>query len=413
MKTLIKNAMIIDVNSAYNCTINDMLIDNDKIVAIDKKIDIETAKVIEFDNLHVSTGWFDLKANFGDPGYEDKETLETGALAAMNGGFKTVALSPSTNPVIQSKSQIEYVVSKSKDLGIKILPLGAATINQEGKQMAEMYDMFTAGAVGFTDDKNSIQNAQLFTALLQYANNFGAKIFHYACDHHLNFKTISHEGIAATALGFKGQPPIAEDVIVARDLAISRYYNLPIHFSTISTSGAVQLIRAAKQEGIKVTCDVAAHQIYFVDEDLTGFDSNLKVLPPFRDKQHQNALIEGILDGTIDVICSDHSPQNIELKFVEFDHASYGISSIETCFYLMNTVLKNKMKLDEIVAKITIAPSKVLNQKIHVIAVGSDANLTLFNPEFKFIFDRSLLKSKSKNNPLHGKELIGKVYSTI
>jgi len=410
---LIKNAFIVDSNSPFNNTIQDILIDNNKIVAIDKSINNENAEVITHQNLHVSIGWLDLKANFGEPGNEDKETIKTGCTAALAGGFKTVALSPSTNPVIQTKSQIEFIKSQFKNSKVNVLPFGAATINKEGKQMTEMFDMFEAGAIGFTDDKYSIQNAQLFTSILQYANNFGAKIFHYACDSNINYKTISHEGTAATSLGFKGQPPIAEDVIVARDIAIARYYKLPIHFSTISTYGAVNIIRQAKAEGIQVSCDVAAHQIYFIDEDLINFDSNLKVLPPFRDRIHQKALIDGLVDGTIDAICSDHSPQNIELKAVEFDHAEYGISSIETTFSAANTMLNGKLTIDKIVEKFTTSPMRILNQTLSTIDVGSNTALTLFNPDEKFVFDKNEMKSKSKNNPFHGFELVGKVKGVV
>jgi dihydroorotase len=413
MMLLIKHAFVVDENSPFNNTNCDILIDNNTIVAIEKELNNSQAKAIEHHNLHVSQGWCDLKANFGEPGNEDRETLHSGSMAAKAGGFTKVALSAATNPAIQSKSQVEYILSKSSELGIKLLPLGAATINQEGKQMTEMYDMFLAGAVGFTDDKNSIQNAQLFTSILQYANNFGAKIFHYACDNNLSYKTIGHEGIAALHNGFKGQPAIAEDVIVARDLAIASYYNVPVHFSTISSSGAVQLIRHAKANGTQVTCDVAAHQLFFCDEDVNGFDTNLKVLPPLRDKQHQQALIDGLIDGTIDAICSDHAPQTIENKKVEFDHAAYGMSSIETAFAMANSALQHKLSIHKIIEKFTTNPNHILNQTNQVIKVGAVANLTLFNPTQDFTCDVATMQSISKNNPLHGLELTGKVLGVV
>ena len=413
MNTLIKKALIIDESSKFNNTKKDILISNKIIVEIADNIENENAQVIEFDNLHLSAGWIDLKANFCEPGFEERETLETGCNAAKNGGFTQVVLSPSTNPPIQSKSQIEFIINKSIEFGIKILPLGAATINQEGKQMAELYDMYNSGAVGFTDDKNSIENAQLFTSILQYANNFGAKLFHYACDKNISHKTIGHDGLAATSIGFKGQPAIAEDIIVARDITIAEYYNLPIHFSTISTSGSVALIKNAKAKGIKVTCDVAAHQIFFSDNDLKTFDTNLKVMPPLRDDYHRKALIAGLADGTIDAICSDHSPQNIENKFVEFDHAHFGMSSIESAFSMANTVLKNQLSIHQIIQKFTIAPASILNRKINSIDIGQPANITLFNPEQKFNFNSNVMKSKGKNSPLDGYELLGKPMQVI
>jgi dihydroorotase len=279
--------------------------------------------------------------------------------------------------------------------------------------MAELYDMYNSGAIGFTDDKNSIENAQLFTSILQYANNFGAKLFHYACDKNISHKTIGHEGLVATSIGFKGQPAIAEDVIIARDITIAEYYNLPIHFSTISTSGAVALIRDAKAKGIKVTCDVAAHQIFFSDIDLKTFDTNLKVLPPFRDDNHKNALIAGLIDGTIDAICSDHTPQNIENKFVEFDHAHFGISSIESAFSMANSVLKNQISINQIIQKFTNSPASIINIKTNCIDVRQPANITLFNPELKYVFSKNSMKSKGKNSPLDGCELLGKPLQVI
>jgi len=411
---LIKQALIVDSNSKHNNTRKDILIDDASIiVGIENNIENEKAHIISDVNLHVSNGWLDLKANFCTPGNEYKETIESGANAAITGGFTTVVLSANTNPTIQSKAQIEYIKNASNQLPINLLPMGAATLNMQGQQMAELFDMHFAGAVAFGDDKNSIKNTQLLTTLMQYANNFGAKIFHFANDYYLSNGTIGHEGVNATSIGFKGQPAIAEDVIIARDIAIAKYYNLPIHFSTISTSGAVQLIRNAKNDGINVSCDVAAHQLYFTDKDISNFDSNLKVLPPFRDEEHRQALINGLADGTIDAICSDHSPENIEGKDVEFNYAAYGISSIEHTFALANTVLKSKMSIVDIVNKFTINPATIINTNISKIEVGAQANLTLFNPTQTFVVDKSTMKSNSKNTPLHGIELVGKVIGVV
>jgi dihydroorotase len=279
--------------------------------------------------------------------------------------------------------------------------------------MNELFDMYQSGAVAFSNHKNSIQNAQLLTSLLQYTSNFGAKLFHYACDENLNYKTISHEGTSSVHLGFKGQPAIAEEVIVARDIAICKHYNLPIHFSTISTAGSVQLIREAKQAGLEITCDVAAHQLLFLDEDLSTFDTKLKVLPPFRDSAHQEALIEGLIDGTIDAICSDHEPQNLEHKMVEFDQAAAGISSIETAFAFANTALKNRMALDALIQKFTSSPVSIIDGVVDSIEVGCKSKYVLYNPNASVVFEAAHMKSKSKNNPAHLRHLQGVIYQVV
>ena len=410
---LIKQATIVDSNSKYNNKVQDILLNDGEIVQIAPSIESEDAEVISFDNLHFSIAFTDLMANFGEPGSEEKETLESGSKAALAGGFAHVCISPATNPCIQSKSQVEFLMNQSGKHGVRFLPVGAATQNLEGKKMNELFDMYQSGAVAFSNHKNSIQNAQLLTSLLQYCSNFGARLFHYACDENLNYKTLSHEGTAAVHLGFKGQPAIAEDVIVARDLAICKHYQLPIHFSTISTASSVQLIREAKQAGLDVTCDVAAHQLLFLDQDLTSFNTNLKVKPPFRDSMHQEALIEGLIDGTIDAICSDHEPQNIEHKMVEFDQAAAGISAIETAFAFANTALKNRLPLDVLIQKFTSSPVSIIDGIVDSIEVGCKSRYVLYNPAATLVFDAMKMQSKSRNNPADLRKLQGLIYQVI
>lgn len=410
---LIKQATIVDSNSEYNNSVQDILIHDGEIVQIAPSIDAAGAEQIEHENLHLSLAFTDLMANFGEPGHEERETLETGSKAALAGGFGTVCLSPATNPCIQHKSQVEFLVAQSGKYGVQLQPIGAATQQLEGKKMSELFDMYQSGAVAFSNHKNSIQNAQLLASLLQYTSNFGAKFFHYACDENLNYKTLSHEGTASVHFGFKGQPAIAEEVIIARDLAICKHYNLPIHFSTISSAGSVQLIREAKQAAVAVTCDVAAHQLLFLDEDLSSFDTNLKVLPPLRDKQHLDALILGLVDGTIDAICSDHEPLTKEQKLVEFDQASAGISSIETAFAFANTALSKQMSLDVLISKFTSSPLRIIDGVVDCVEIGCKNKYVLYNPTASFVFDVSSMKSKSKNNPANGKSLQGLIYRVI
>ncbi len=410
MKILLKNIFIISPGSHHHLTKKDVLIYDHTIVKINSPNSItdEADEIIDGSALHVSTGWFDLHVNFREPGHECKEDLKSGSLAALKGGFTGVLMMPSTEPPLSDRTKVEYILQRSKTLPIDIVPAGTVSAGHLGKDVSEMYDMFQAGVHVFTDDKKPIDDSGLLIRALQYSNHFGGRIFTYCQDKSIAAHGIINESVQSASLGLKGIPSVAEEVMIATHLFLAEYTGAPLHFSTITTSGSVRLIREAKSKGLKVTADVAAIYLMLSDEELSEFDTNLKLLPPLRSKSDQQALIQGLADGTIDCICSDHQPEDIENKKKEFALAADGASGIETAFAVARTVLHDKMSIPELISKFTSRPRCIAGLKVGLIEEGHEANLTVFDSEKKWIVQSSDILSKSKNNPFIGKELIGK-----
>jgi|688.fasta_scaffold20593_11 dihydroorotase len=409
MKTLIQSARIIDPGSPHHGKKRDLLISSGRIQKIGASIAESAGKVIKAKDLCVSKGWIDLSARFCDPGFEYKENLKSGASAASKGGFRYVTLMPGTHPVADHRGAIENTLRNSGMHGIHFLPVGTLSAKMEGKQLSEMFDMFSAGAVAFSDDKNNVSTEMLSRAL-EYSSNFGGLVMTFPYDRGINAHGQMHEGALSVSLGMKGIPNVSEEIRVMRDLELLRYHGGRLHFAAISTGKSVELIRKAKRDGLHVTCAVAAHQLMFTDEDLMSFDSNFKVLPPFRTKEERKALIAGIKDGSIDAICSDHTPEDIEHKVREFEDAAFGISSIETTFSTALTALEKYLDVDHIIALFTEGPSRVLGMETQTIDEGNDAHFTIFSTSEKTKFNLSDWRSLSRNNPLIGTELSGKVY---
>jgi dihydroorotase len=414
MKLLLKNINIISPGSKHHLTRKNIFIQDELIHTISAEaIDEKGMEVIDGTDLFVSCGWMDLHANFREPGHEYKENLESGARAAARGGFTTVLLMPSTEPVIADRSRAEYIFQRSKSLPVELIPAGSLSANNEGKDISEMYDMFQSGVRVFTDDKRPVSDSGLLIRALQYASHFGGKIFSFCNDKNIAFGGIINEGLMSASLGLKGIPAIAEEVMIAAQLFIARYTKAPLHFSTISTAGSVQLIREAKASGMKVTADVAALYLYFTEDDLASFDTNLKVIPPLRSGNDRDALIEGVIDGTIDCISSDHSPEDTENKKKEFALAAYGAAGIETAFAAARTAIGNRLSLPELISRFSTHPRCIAGIKTNGIEEGHPANLTLFSPDQKWVVSNKDLASKSVNNPFVGKELTGRVNATF
>ncbi len=409
MNILIKSAHIIDSKSPYNGKVMDILIENGSIRSINAKIIPEkNVKIIAYDNLHISTGWVDMQVNFCDPGFEHKEDLESGLKAAAVGGFTEVAIVSSTHPTIHSKAEVLYIKNKTITSIIDVHPIGTLSHKQEGKDISEMYDMHQAGAVAFSDDKKTIDNAGLLVRALQYAQHFGGMIITHCDEKSISSDGKMNEGVYSTQLGLKGMPALAEELMVNRNILIAEYVNTPIHIANISTQKSVELIKQAKAKGLKVTASINAYNIALDESSLTDFDSNYKLNPPLRTKTDIEALKDGLADGTVDAISSDHRPQNIESKDVEFDYASNGMIGLETAFGLINSN-KGKIKLATIIDSLTINPRHILRLKPAQIMEGENANLTLFNPDFEWIFERKDIQSKSSNTPFLGTRFKGKV----
>lgn len=414
MNALIKSATVVNSNSTLNGKTVDILIEKGIIKKIAASIkNTENFQEIKAKDLHVSIGWFDFRANFCDPGFEYKEDLNSGLKAAAKGGFTGVLVMPSTYPVIDTKSGIEYIINKTKNNIVNAYPAGALSVKCEGNEMAEMYDMHSAGAVAFTDNKKSLNNPGLLTRALLYNQSFNGLVMDFPNDKSLFNNGQINEGITSTRLGLKGIPAIAEELMVIRDLFLAEYCNAAIHLTNITTKKSIQLIKEAKAKGLKVTADTNSYHLLLDETELETFDSNLKVLPPLRTKEDIKALIKGIKEGVIDVICSDHTPQDIENKQCEFDHAKFGMINLQTSFAAMNTALNGKIDLSEIINTITTKPRTILKLNVPKFEVGEMANLTLFSPTTTTTFETTDLVSKSKNTPLVGKKLLGKVYGIV
>jgi dihydroorotase len=406
MNLIFKNATIIDKNSPFNNKAADIVIEGGIIKQIGTNIaPIDGFDVIELDNLHISQGWFDSSVSLGEPGYEDRETLANGLDVAARNGFTDVALQPTSDPIAEKQADIAFLVNRAAHTATGLHPIGALTKGSEGKDMAELFDMKNAGAVAFGDYNKSLSDANILKIALQYVQDFDGLVIAFSQDDKIKGKGVVHEGEVSTRLGLKGIPTLAEELQIARNLYLLEYTGGKLHIPTISTARSVQLIREAKAKSLNVTCSVAVHHLIFTDDLLTDFDSRYKVAPPLRPDSERKALIAGVLDGTVDIITSDHNPLDIEHKKLEFDLAKDGTIGFESAFGALNTILP----LDVIVEKFT-AGKAVFGLENKAIAEGAQASFTLFNPEGHWTFSKSDIQSKSKNSAFLGAALKGKAY---
>ena len=410
MRVLIKNALIVCPSSPFNGKKQDILIENGIFTSIKDQISEAADKTIESENLHISIGWTDLFANFGDPGFEFKETLESGAYAAAAGGFTGVTVIPNTNPVNDNKSQTEYISQRSKTLPVNIYPIGAITKSAAGKELSEMYDMKKSGAAAFSDGTYSVQSSGMLLKALQYVKAFDGLIIQLPEDKSISNNGLMNEGVLSTKLGLAGKPAIAEEIMVARDIELLRYTESKLHITGISTERSVQLIKQAKKENLHITCSVTPYHLYFNDSSLSEYDTNLKVNPPIRTEQDRLALHQGVKDGTIDCIASHHQPHEWDSKITEFEYAKNGMIGLETTF---GVCLKAGMSKDVFIEMQTNRIRSILSLPEDKIEEGSDVNITLFNPNKEFTFSENRIRSLSKNSPFINKELKGAVIGII
>jgi dihydroorotase len=409
MKLIIREAKIIDLQSSFHNQTVDLQIENGILTKIGSKLSNEKKiEELKLDNLHVSQGWFDSSVSLGEPGFEDRETIENGLNVAAKSGFTAIALQPNSNPIIDNQSQVNFVKSKAQNKATDLYPIGALTKNSEGKDLAELYDMKNAGAVAFGDYGKNLDNSNLLKIALQYTQDFDGLVIAFSQDANIKGNGVANEGIVSTRLGLKGIPNLAEELLVARNLFILEYTGGKLHIPTISTTKSVALIKEAKAKGLPVTCSVAVHHLVMTDEKLDGFDTRYKVSPPLRKEVDRKALLEGVLDGTIDMITSDHNPIDIEHKKMEFDWAKNGTIGLESAFGSLLTVLP----LEVVVSKLTSGKS-LFGIENQIINEGSKATITLFNPSTESIFTKENILSKSKNSAFIGQTMKGKVYGIV
>jgi len=405
MNLIFKNATIIDKNSPFHNELVDIGVENGIIKQIGNNITAEGFETVELENLHISKGWFDSSVSLGEPGYEDRETLANGLDTAAKSGFTDIALQPNNNPIAERQGDIAFLVNRSAGYATNLHPIGALTKGSEGKDMAELFDMKNAGAVAFGDHNKAIADANILKIALQYVQDFNGLVIAYSQDDKIKGKGVVHEGVVSTRLGLKGIPALAEELQIARNLFLLEYTGGKMHIPTLSTGRSVQLIREAKAKGLNVTCSVAVHHLVLTDEVLGDFDTRYKVAPPLRPEAERKLLIEGVLDGTIDLITSDHNPLDIENKKLEFDLAKDGTIGLESAFGALMTVLP----LEVIVEKFT-AGKTLFGFGSHDIAEGSKAGFTLFTPTGEWAFAKRDILSKSKNSAFLGQPMKGKAY---
>ncbi|MCT4698187.1 dihydroorotase [Tenacibaculum haliotis] len=407
MTTLLKSATIIDASSPYHQQTKDILITDGIITKINDTITSKKEyQVVKLDNLHVSTGWFDTSVSFGEPGYEERETIKHGLLVAAKSGFTAVAVNPNTNPVIDNKSAVEFLINKANGFATNLYPIGTLTQQSKGIEMAELYDMQQSGAIAFGDYNKPIANDNLLKVALLYTQNFNGLAMSFPKNNAIAGEGVVNEGKNSTILGLKGIPALAEELQISRDLFLLEYTGGKLHIPTISTKKSVQLIKDAKKKGLDVTCSVAVHNLFLTDDELHDFDGNKKVNPPLRTSSDIKALLKGVKDGTIDMITSDHNPIDIEHKKVEFSEAKDGTIGLESAFGVLNSILD----IETITNCLSTNPKERFELEKASIKENEKANLSIFNPDGSYTFSKKHILSTSKNSIFLNKELKGKVY---
>jgi dihydroorotase len=412
MKLLLKQVTIADKNSPYNGLVKDILVNDGRIERIDGAITATDATLVDQQALIVSPGWVDIFAHFNDPGFEYKETLETGAGAAAAGGFTNVFVLPNTQPVLGNKSTVEYIIQKSKSLPVNILPLGAISKNLEGKELSEMYDMFNSGAVAFSDGLLPVQTPGLFLKALQYVKAIDGVLIQLPIDRSVAKFGLINEGITSTRLGLPGIPAIAEELLVSRDIELAKYTGSKLHITGVSTAKSVQIIKEAKEQGVLVTCSATPYHLTFCDEDLADYDTNLKTEPPLRSKEDVLALRQAVEEGIIDCIASHHLPQNRDYKICEFEYAAPGMIGLETSFAAINTIMP-QLDTQRLIDLFSNNARTIFSLNRKGIDIDAVADLTIFERDTEYVYSTGSIKSKSKNSPYINRAFKGRVVGII
>jgi dihydroorotase len=409
MKALLKSLKVIDKQSTWHQQTVDLLIVDGKIQKIGKSIKAEGVKAYDLKGCSVSPGFVDMNCSLTEPGFEHRDDIQTTLNAAMAGGFTHVLLMPNAKPSIQNKADVEYILNKSEKHLVTALCVGALSVNREGKEMTEMYDMKGSGVIAFSDADRSIQDAGLMSRAMLYAKGINSFVINFAEDKSIAGKAKINEGVMSTILGMKGNPSLAEELMVQRDLFLAEYQEAKVHFTTISSAKSVELIKAAKKKGVQVTADVSVHHLAYDETVLEGFDSNFKLSPPLRTAFDIKALRQGLKDGTIDAISSAHKALEKEQKEVEFEIAEAGMLSLQTALPQLLSIASKNLEWADMVEALTTKPRKVLGLPSANIELHTNACLCIYNENETWKFDDKTNKSKSQNSNLYGQVLNGKV----
>jgi len=417
MQLLLKGGRLIDPAKGRDESVDILVVDG-RIERMGTALSQPSAQVIDMKGKIVAPGFIDMHVHLREPGFEHKETILTGCAAAAAGGFTAVCCMPNTSPAIDDESVIRFIQGKAKlALGglVDVYPVAAVTAGRKGEQLAPLAELASAGAVGFSDDGDAVHDAELMRRALEYSSMYDRPIIQHAQEHSLTRGASMNEGFVATALGLQGWPAVAEEVVVARDILLTRYTGGAYHVAHISTAGSIDLVRKAKTEKTRVTAEATPHHFALTDEAVRSFDTNTKMNPPLRTREDVEAVRQGLKDGTIDAIASDHAPHSFDEKEVEYQAAPFGIIGLETALGLALSELfhKNVLSLHEIVEKMSVNPRKILRLPEVRVAEGESANLTLFDPMARWVVDPDLFKSKSRNTPFRGLHLTGKAVGVL
>ena len=410
---IIRNGEVVLRNSVVKA---DILVQEGKIVKIAENIPANGEAEIDASGKHIFPGLIDMHVHLRDPGYEYKEDIESGSKAAVKGGFTQICCMPNTNPIMDNKVVVSYVKHKAQEVGLcKVHPIGAITKGEKGEQLADIGEMKKAGAVAISDDGVTVKSSRLMRLAMEYASGFDIKCLCHCEDKELVDGGVVNEGLSSTIAGLKGIPRAAEDIIIARELALAESLDVPVHICHVSTHSGVRLIRDAKRAGVKVTAETCPHYFAVTDEVITGFDTNTKVNPPIREEVDKQAILEGLKDGTLDCIVTDHAPHHINDKNVEYNTAAFGISGIETSLGFAVTYLYKAgvLSLPELAEKMSFAPAQILGLDGGEIKEGGVADLTIVDLNESFVVDPKAFVSKGKNNPFGGYKLDGVVKYTL
>lgn len=413
MKLLLKSALIIDSTSKWHLQKKDILFEDGRITQIEETISSEFAdKVFQAPSLTISPSFIDLNTSIFEPGLEYREDFKSILNAAEKAGYGALCMLPNTKPVIEGKSQIEYVLSASKNSLTKLLPFGALSHNLEGKDLSEIYDMHSSGALAFTDGYHPISNEGLMERALLYVKKFKGLVYSFPQSSALASRGQINEGTNSTILGLEGISNLSEDLMVARDLFLLEHTDSRLHFMSISTAKSVEMIREAKSKGLRLSASVNVANLYYLDDSLSTYDTNYKVLPPLRTQEDRLALLEALKDGTIDAISSGHLPLHEDEKKVEFENAEFGMSTIDCAFPAAHKATKGYLNTEELLGKFTAA-YKILELKPQSIEIGAEADFTIFSTKANYVFEKNNILSKAKNNPFVSEEFEARTLGLI
>lgn len=414
-KILLKNGELIDPCQDL-IEKKDILLNKGQIKKVEQKIGVQDDyEVIDLDGLKIAPGFLDLHTHLREPGQEDAETIETGSRAALAGGFTRICCMPNTNPPISTQESVRFIRDKASQLDVEVMPIASITKNRKGKELTEFAELIDVGAVGFSDDGNPVMSSQVMRNALEYSKLVDKPIINHSEDQDLKNNGIINESTVSTATGLPGNPAIAEETMIYRDIKIAEFTGARLHIPHVTTKGSVELIREAKDREVKVTAEVTPHHISLTDEYMRSFNTLGKVAPPLRTEEDRLALIEGLKDGTIDAIATDHAPHTYNKKETSLDLAAYGMIGLESTFGLIMTKLvhEDELSLIDLIKKITINPAKIIDIELPCFKIGEKAEFTIFNADEWWVFNEKNIYSKSHNTPFIGHELNGRVKKVI